>query len=237
MLTHVQDAAGSGPADGSINLTVVDVSNPVVTQVTRNDGNGRYDLLTSLSFTFSDDIVSSLNPTDLSITDADTGTPVVLSGASVSWTATTKTARWTLGQTNFGIGRYQVRLTSITDSNGNPLDGNGDGTGGDDFTHQEIVTFAGDAELNFDVQFGDFVALADSFGQGGKTWQDGDFTGDGTVQFDDFVILANNFGMSKPMAAPAVSAVFAAEGEAETEWWLAGDDDQDDLIGQRSLLA
>jgi hypothetical protein len=51
----------------------------------------------------------------------------------------------------------------------------------------------GDADFDGSVQFPDFVALADSFGQPGA-WSQGDFDCTGDVQFPDFVILADNFG-------------------------------------------
>lgn len=60
-------------------------------------------------------------------------------------------------------------------------------------------TFFGDADLDGDVEFSDFVRLANGFGSDGG-WADGDFDGDGTVAFADFVIVANNFGMSTSLA-------------------------------------
>jgi hypothetical protein len=58
----------------------------------------------------------------------------------------------------------------------------------------------GDANLDSEVQFSDFVALADHFGQAGG-WMAGDFDGDQTVQFADFVLLAENFGQTRVSAA------------------------------------
>jgi hypothetical protein len=63
----------------------------------------------------------------------------------------------------------------------------------------------GDADFSGDVQFPDFVVLANNFGQNGK-FSVGDFDCDGTVQFPDFVILANNFGQSFTAAAQTGSA-------------------------------
>ena len=56
-------------------------------------------------------------------------------------------------------------------------------------------TFFGDADLNKEVQFSDFLALSGGFAQAGG-WARGDFDGSGDVQFPDFLLLANNFGRS-----------------------------------------
>ena len=58
----------------------------------------------------------------------------------------------------------------------------------------------GDADGDRDVQFSDFVILANHFGNPGQ-YTDGDFDKDGTVQFSDFVILANHFGQSSAAAS------------------------------------
>jgi DNA-binding beta-propeller fold protein YncE len=59
----------------------------------------------------------------------------------------------------------------------------------------------GDADFSGDVQFGDFVILANHFGQTRQSWSNGDFDANGAVQFPDFVILANNFGKLAPPTA------------------------------------
>ena len=68
-------------------------------------------------------------------------------------------------------------------------------------------TFPGDADLNKEVGFADFLALANSFGQTGG-WAEGEFNGDGTIRFDDFVTLAQNFRLSA--AASAEPTTFAS---------------------------
>ena len=61
---------------------------------------------------------------------------------------------------------------------------------------------AGDADLNGDVSFSDFVSLANHFALSGG-WGEGDFDGNGMVEFGDFVSLANNFGTSAATASQA----------------------------------
>lgn len=60
-------------------------------------------------------------------------------------------------------------------------------------------TFQGDADLNREVAFLDFITLANNFGEMGG-WADGDFTGDNNVLFNDFLALAQNFGKTAAAA-------------------------------------
>ncbi len=52
----------------------------------------------------------------------------------------------------------------------------------------------GDADMDGQVSFSDFLILSDNFGMSDADQEDGDFNGDGTVDFDDFLILADEFG-------------------------------------------
>ena len=63
-------------------------------------------------------------------------------------------------------------------------------------------TFFGDADLNKEVAFSDFLALSNSFSQS-SGWADGDFNGDGQVTFPDFLMLSQNFGKTSDVAAVA----------------------------------
>ena len=56
-------------------------------------------------------------------------------------------------------------------------------------------THFGDADLDGDVAFADFLSLSQHFGALGG-WVEGDFDGDGTVAFPDFLQLSGNFGLS-----------------------------------------
>jgi hypothetical protein len=225
---------GSAAAMEPFSVSVVDAEVPTVVSTARNDGDGRLDRLTSLAFTFSEDISGSLNPGDLALVHTASGTPVNLAGAGVSWNGTTMTARWDLSPVAIPIGHYTatLRASGIRDVDGNMLDGNADGIPGDDFQLVAVKTFVGDAELNLDVAFGDFVIMANNFGRPGA-WQDGNFTGDAVVDFNDFVALADNFGMKLEMSGSATAAAFAAgedpaagESTADSDWWWGGDEDE-----------
>ena len=69
----------------------------------------------------------------------------------------------------------------------------------------------GDIDGDGEVQFPDFVILANHFGSQVPAGTLGDLDGDGVVQFPDFVILANNFGRKlEPQAAGLVSGTAVA---------------------------
>lgn len=86
------------------------------------------------------------------------------------------------------------------------LDGNGSVNDADrTFWIESLAgTLLGDTDLNKQVNFTDFLALADKFGQTAG-WAGGDADGDNIVRFADFVALATNFGLSSN--ASAASAV------------------------------
>ena len=64
-----------------------------------------------------------------------------------------------------------------------------------------VGTIAGDADLDGNVGFADFLVLSASFGQTAG-WANGDFDGNGSVQFGDFLLLSANFGQSQASAVP-----------------------------------
>ena len=65
----------------------------------------------------------------------------------------------------------------------------------------------GDVNLDGKVDFGDFVALARSYGKTGADWSMGDFDYDAKVDFADLVALARNYGGTGPTAATLTPAV------------------------------
>jgi hypothetical protein len=69
------------------------------------------------------------------------------------------------------------------------------------WVQSRVGTYFGDADLDGEVQFADFLLLADGFGHVGG-WSSGDFDGDGEVRFQDFLILSNNFGSTSLAVIP-----------------------------------
>ena len=62
-------------------------------------------------------------------------------------------------------------------------------------TNPSVKEFpAGDVDVDGDVDFLDFLILANNFASEQGTWETGDFDGDQIVGFRDFLSLANNFG-------------------------------------------
>jgi hypothetical protein len=105
---------------------------------------------------------------------------------------------------------YQLFINGqgVTDGSGNLLDGNGDGTGGDDFAGRTFA-FTGDANHDRTVDFNDLVKLAQNYNSnGGKSFEEGDFNHDGNVDFNDLVLLAQryNTSLAPPAAAKPVQA-------------------------------
>ena len=83
---------------------------------------------------------------------------------------------YTLGLTHTNVYDHNVDLQPIDVQNG-----------------EIVITYPGDANLNYQVTIGDVTILAENFGKTGG-WQQGDFTRDGLVSIGDLTILAENFG-------------------------------------------
>ena len=69
---------------------------------------------------------------------------------------------------------------------------------------QLLNTRCGDTNLDGRVAIGDFVTLAQHFGQAAAGWAHGDFDGNGRVDFGDFVQLARNFGFERETVAESL---------------------------------
>ncbi len=101
---------------------------------------------------------------------------------------------------------------------------NGDGSvNADDRTFwiEELanVTY-GDADMNGEVDFGDFLALSGAFETDGG-WSGGDFDGSGLTDFDDFLTLSGNFGEPTVVASvpePRGLAIVGAIALSSTGW-------------------
>ena len=107
-------------------------------------------------------------------------------------------------ETGLGVGDLDLLSSAVlAGSEDMHFDINGDGVvGEEDRSHwiEELAaTVAGDANLDGNVQFDDFLAIASGFGTDGG-WSEGDFDGNGEIQFPDFLLLAENFGFERSTA-------------------------------------
>jgi len=76
------------------------------------------------------------------------------------------------------------------------------------FDHWRIaIVPIGDTNLDGIVDASDYTTLKNNFGRNPATWQQGDFSGNGSVDWDDLQMLMGNFGTrTLPSPAPASSA-------------------------------
>ena len=72
-----------------------------------------------------------------------------------------------------------------------------------EWVEQLADTTFGDADLNGEVAFNDFLAVANNFDQP-SGWAGGDLDGNGMADFQDFLALANNFGATSSSEVAAI---------------------------------
>lgn len=70
----------------------------------------------------------------------------------------------------------------------------------DYWLEQLADTRRGDADLDGDVDFGDFLVVSRNFGSSEKKWRDGNFNSDNVVNFTDFLLLSGQFGWNRENA-------------------------------------
>lgn len=68
------------------------------------------------------------------------------------------------------------------------------------------ITLPGDADLDGDVDFNDFLRLQNRFSQTATRFDEGNFNYDAATDFNDFLILQNNFGQSISGASVNISS-------------------------------
>jgi parallel beta-helix repeat protein len=232
ILDGAGNALGSGtPFNSALTVVPADVTPPAVT--------GRsFDYSTrphKITFQFSENVLPFLTVDDLVVTNVTTGQVVPSTSFTLTYDTTTNTATFTFtgAGTLAGVlpdGRYTATLlaSGVTDAANNPLDGNADGTGGDDAT-LSFSFLAGDADHSGNVNFDDLLILAKNYNKTGTSFLLGDFDYSGNVNFDDLLILAKAYNkvlppapgalpQSAPLASamPSLAAVMASlEAEAE----------------------
>ena len=91
-----------------------------------------------------------------------------------------------------------INMTSDAQFN---VDGSGDpnipNEGDFDFLISSLIgTLPGDTDLNFVVNFDDFVRVSDFFMQVNTNWDQGNLNVSAATNFEDFVVLSNSYGQS-----------------------------------------
>ena len=157
-------------------------------------------VVTSITVTFSED-VGVVDASHFELTNTTTNTQVVpgvayevINGRTVA-TLTFSGSEFIGG--SLADGNYTLTtLSTITDAAGNQLDGDGDGSGGDNAT-DEFFRFFGDFDGDGDVDRRDFSAFRQTFNLNSSSSSYNaafDFDGDGDVDRRDFGAFRVNFG-------------------------------------------
>ena len=191
----------AGSVEGSLGRAIAEhewsflysLAPPIVVDMVVNDSGGLASELLSLSVTFSKDVTVGVGALSLYNDTADDITD--LTGVTFAYDDVTFTARWDLSGVAIGPAYYTITLDAdqITDVGGTRLDGNDDGTAGDDYQTQIMVAIPGDANLSGTVNDNDLSLLLANWGTG-TTWGQGDFNGSSTVNDNDLSLLLANWG-------------------------------------------
>lgn len=169
--------------------------------------------VTSLTVTFSTQVVFAGNVADAFTVSRIGGAAVggfTAAAAEVNGLTVVTLSGFAGAETDFGSlvdGRYTVTVrASQVSANGQALDGNGDGIGGDDYTLAGTVAnglyrLFGDANGDGIVNAADFSRFRPAFGA--STGQAAylawlDFNGDGVINAFDFGQFGNRFGGAVP---------------------------------------
>jgi hypothetical protein len=205
----VTDAAGNPlaalPAIGP--AYSIDPIPPSIFNIQVNDGSVQRSRVTSITVTFIE-LVSLPTPPANAFTLTGPNGPVTLAVDTSGSTSIQTVAKLTFSSatttdfTSLKDGRYTLKVLAaqVTDLAGNPLDGNGDGTGGDDFvevgapgTGHNLFRFYGDINGDGTVSASDFIAFRQFFGGSSFAF---DFDNDGAVAASDFIQFRRRFGGS-----------------------------------------
>ena len=155
---------------------------------------------------FSESVQATLSISDIFLANLTQGFQVNPGSISLAYNTADNTATLAfpgLPSARLQDGNYRLTISAagVTDAAGRLLDGDGNGTPGDDYLF-EFFVFAGDANRDRTVDLGDFALLAANFNRPG-TFSQGDFNYSGTVELGDFSILASRMNQSLPPAALA----------------------------------
>jgi hypothetical protein len=182
---------GAAEYTSTITVTSSSAAGPKVQGVTVNDGSVQRSRVTSLTVAFNSAVDFAGNPADAFVLTRQGGGNVTIAGVDV----TGSTAKLTFSgpTTQFASlidGRYTLTiLANQVSAGGTPLDGNGDGTAGDDYSlvgnpTNKLFRLYGDADGSGQVTSSDFLAFRLAFLSPSLAF---DYNGSGTVDSSDFL--------------------------------------------------
>jgi len=167
--------------------------------------------LHKISITFSEDM-STIDSSALTLYNLSTEETIDLTDVEFAYDSETKTATWDFSEVAIDdAGWYQVTLSAedVEDVAGNALDGDGNGTGGDDYVYGDdagteevlLIPILGDITLDGSVDSTDLTKLLASYNQ--ETWEEvawswGDFNYDWVVNSTDLTKLLASLNTSLP---------------------------------------
>jgi hypothetical protein len=130
---------------------------PVVVERTINNGDAQRSTVTNVSLRFNSSV--SVAAADLLLRNLNTGLPLDPTNFVATYDPATNRATWTfpgLAGSSLPDGNYlaTLRATSVTNTTGQPLDGNADGLPGDGYSFGLFRSF-GDFDGDRDVDFHD----------------------------------------------------------------------------------
>jgi hypothetical protein len=137
----------------------------------------------------------------VTVVDLTNVPPTSVTLSLANYNISTNTATFNFSPATLPNGNYRATLLAagITDAAGNELDGNGDGTGGDNYVY-DFFFLRGDANRDRIVDIVDLGIIGTNWQLSGKTWAQGDFNGDSLVDIVDLGMIGSNW--QKRVARP-----------------------------------
>ncbi|HOX01439.1 MAG TPA: PKD domain-containing protein [Candidatus Paceibacterota bacterium] len=213
-LRRARHSIGGTFISALVSLTVTAVfalaataANPVVKDFLVNDGDGQRSKVTSLSVQFDQDVsVGLFSAGAWALVNLSSNSPVAFTDAVGAYDTNAQRATWTfpgLAGGSLADGYYQLTLyaSSVTNSGGEALDGNGDGAGPDNYTNY-FHRYFGDANSDRDVDFSDLFWFRQAYlKQAGQAGFDPAFDhgSDGVVDTNDFALFDEHYLTMLPL--------------------------------------
>ena len=192
-------AIGSNEPSSTLKLLSANATPPQVIGVTKNGNFNSHDTLETLTFHFNHNILVQAD--NLTLFNENLGVaPVDLTGLSLSINRSQATATWdftNIHRIEPGFYTAVLAANSITNFPGTPLDGDGNGTGRDDYLHHFLIAQRGDINWDGKIDISDFHGVRTNLDPGGNTtlhdWNHGNFDRDEDVDFSDLLRTVLNF--------------------------------------------